>query len=105
MVEVREKRVWERERERERREKDREDVHIWSCSMALSLGGQLHTRPLWIYGKKETGWEVTASRKGQWESCRDVNCIIQHMYSVSRLHFTAITSKRGNMCLLISKTD
>lgn len=29
----------------ERGEKEREDVHIWSCSMALSLGGQLHTRP------------------------------------------------------------
>lgn len=41
MVEVGEKIVWERER----RKKDREDVHIWSCSMALSLGGQLHTRP------------------------------------------------------------
>lgn len=67
------------EREREERQKDREDVHIWSCSMALSLGGQLHTPPLWIYGKEDTGWEVTASRKGQWESFGDVNHIIQHV--------------------------
>lgn len=72
MVEVGAKRVWERKREREERKKGR-DVHIWSCSMALSLGGQLRTHgPLRIYWKEEAGGEVTAQRKGQRKSSGDV---------------------------------
>lgn len=65
LVEVGEKRVWERGRE-------------GGCSHLEFLcgtftRGQRHTLPLWIYWKEETGCKVMASRGGQWESCGDVS--------------------------------
>lgn len=66
-----EKSVGERERETEWK-KEREDVHIWSCSMLLSLGGSA----CGLFWEGAVGEEVTASRKGRRGLWR---CHLHHM--------------------------
>lgn len=91
VVEVGEKRVWDREREREG---EGEDVHIWSCSTALSLGGSTpHTDPFGFIGRRRRAGRRRLAGRVRGESCGDVNCIIWYMHSVDGFNFNS--SSRG----------
>ena len=79
----REKSVGQRERERERMFTSGVAPRHFHWGVSSTHG------PLWIYRKEEEGGEATASRKGQRESCGDVNCIIWYMHSVVGFNFNS----------------
>lgn len=87
----------ERERERKdcgRRRGGKEDVHIWSCTVALSLeerGGSAHSKaPLWIYLKTWAGGEMMANRKGQRQT---LNCVMLYTHSGKLNHQQLLGSR------------